>query len=155
MLISKNLSTGYGAELASRSKVIFSGYTTCQPDIPSTLYDYVIEVENTFLKVQVKGSNPREDGLIKADVRRSHTKYRGRTYNRNSFDIISIVNELTGEVCFIDYASLGCPTQVSIRTVSPENLSGFGGNQKLRLFREHEDVDLAIESVMTRLREVS
>jgi hypothetical protein len=129
-------SKGYAAEALVIADLISKGIVPCKPEIPTTAFDLIAVYDNEIRKIQIKGCTPKEDGKLLVDVRRSKAK--DRSYSRESFDVLAVVNLETKEVAYIDYESLGCPSQITLRTSRP-NMNGYGKERQPKLFSEFLD----------------
>jgi hypothetical protein len=126
-------SKGYAAEALVIADLISKGIVPCKPEIPTTTFDLIAVHDNEIRKIQIKGCTPKDGGKLLVDIRRS--KARDRSYSRESFDVLAVVNLETKEVAYIDYESFGCPSQITLRTYEP-SMNGYGKERQPKLFSE-------------------
>jgi hypothetical protein len=95
----KTQEKGIIAELEFAIEMIKMGYTVLKPVMEGTRYDYVIDINGRFIKVQVKHSNIEKNGIIRVDIRKCRNgKY--KFYTKNEIDVLGIF-EPKNRKCYI------------------------------------------------------
>lgn len=92
---------GRSGELIAMSKYISLGYTVLQPVNKDGIYDFVIENNGIFKRVQVK-TRKFINGLIKISLQRRFTKTTGVKYYSNDIDVFCVVDYETNDVYHIN-----------------------------------------------------
>ncbi|MFX3623096.1 MAG: group I intron-associated PD-(D/E)XK endonuclease [Ectobacillus sp.] len=128
---------GAMGETVVKLNLIEAGYVVSQPELATT-YDLIVETENgDLLKIQVKSSVPNSDGILKFDIRRSHSA--GRVYKKNDFDILAVVNLTTKEVAYVPYNEIDTRRQLSFETNATRSKRGC--RRHAFLFEKYQNFD--------------
>lgn len=93
------------AELAVATHCLKNGYQILFPYGEDTRYDFVIEREGLFKRVQVKYVTPK-DGTLDVSCRSSNN-WSTRAYTADEIDIIAVYDSKSGIIYFIDVKIIG------------------------------------------------
>lgn len=125
-------SKGRIAELLAQAKYISLGYVVLQPVNKDGVYDFVIEKEDKFLKIQVKVIKEKDDFYqLKNQMVSSGITY---YYQEGDFDYLVGVNIVSGEIFQVPFSE--CTNgEVRLRKEAPKNgqkaLIKFASDYKL------------------------
>lgn len=93
------------AELVTAAHCLKNGYQVLFPYGEDTRYDFVIEREGVFKRVQVKYVTPKNGTL---DVScRSSNNWSTRAYTTDEIDILAVYDSISEAVYFIDAKIMG------------------------------------------------
>lgn len=105
---------GFAGENFVAADLIKKGYTPFKPELPTSEVDMIAYRNNKLLKLQIKTSIPKENGVMLVDLRRGSQK--DRNYRRDSFDYLCIVNGDTGEVIYLEWSRYWKRKTINLRT---------------------------------------
>ena len=111
----KELSSHFKGEITEQQvslEFLKLGYLVSKPLVQSSRYDFVVDVNHTLYKIQVKTSNLKEDAFIEFTTSTSHTNTNGTlniSYSKNDVDFFATMYE--DECYLIPFEDCGKRTQ--------------------------------------------
>lgn len=142
MYVSEDNFRGYAGEHLAIADLTMKFIPTSQPMLPGSPYDLIADVNGERCTIQVKIATHYGD-KIRIDYRKSHVK--SRTYTREDFDILAVVDLESRRVAYITPDMWLGKTQITMWKNPPKTLNGFGGNRIPVMFEDHlEFPDLSV-----------
>ena len=135
---------GKTTELQVATEFMKRGYQVSQPLVSDSRYDFIVDINNKLIRLQVKTSKLKEDGAyIEFATSSSHTNTQRTVNHSYTADEIDYFATIHDNQCYIISVDLCGSRQQRLRITAPKN-----GNQRGSKFLKDYTIDKFLETLL-------
>ena len=135
---------GKTTELQVATEFIKRGYQVSQPLVSDSRYDFIVDINNKLIRLQVKTSKLKEDGAyIEFATSSSHTNTQRTVNHSYTSDEIDYFATIHDNQCYVISVDLCGSRQQRLRITAPKN-----GNQRGSKFLKDYTIDKFLETLL-------